>query len=67
MDAIFRLSGGQRKLSAPLWGWPISCDLLLIVSCDDRGPIKCVQSKKEKKKRQEGISLSLSPMSKYNS
>lgn len=51
MDAIFRLSGGQRKLSAPLWGWPISCDLLLIVSCDDRGPIKCVQSKKKKARR----------------
>lgn len=65
MDAIFRLSGGQRKLSAPLWGWPISCDLLLIVSCDDRGPIKCVQSKKEKGKK---ASLSsFSPMSKYNS
>lgn len=43
--------GGQRKLSAPLWGWPISCDLLLIVSCDDRGPIKCVQSKKKKARR----------------
>ncbi len=57
MDVIFRLSGGNGSCP-PLFGagWPISCDLLLIVR-PGPGPYKVCPVKK--KERQEGICLNI--------